>query len=249
MSRERRRDWVGVSDRELLEVRLCELGLRLEETPLLAGVERLWRELEAAGLRFRPHVWLSTDWFAPDGVPGFAVPFFLAHPRLVRLERGQMGEVEGGTSDACMKLMRHETAHALDFAYGLHRRRGWREHFGSYSEPYRRTYVPRRSSRRYVHNLEHWYAQSHPAEDFAETFAVWLRPRSAWRRRYAGWPALAKLEYVDRLVREIAGAPPRVRSRERTDSLPSLRMTLGEYYRRKRARYNGAPRGRLEYFR
>ncbi len=226
--------WAELSDEELLDVRLANLGLRVEGSVLEERVARLGDELDRAGIRFRPNVWLSTDWFSPHGIPGFAVPFFLAHPRLTRLERRQMIEAEGGNRVWCMKLLRHETGHALDTAYRLHWRRSWREQFGSAGEPYYRTYIPEPGSRRYVHNLDDYYAQSHPIEDFAETFAVWLRSRGRWRSRYAGWPAFRKLEYVDFLIKEIAGRPPVVRSRERTDSLPRIRMTLRDYYRRKK---------------
>jgi hypothetical protein len=222
---------------ELLDLRLCDFDLRIEGTPLEQRVQQLHGELERAGLRFRPHVWLSTEWFSPEGVPGFAIPFFLAHPRLVRLERQQMLEVEGGRRSWCIKLLRHETGHALDTAYRLHQRRRWREHFGPVGAPYRASYVPDPKSRRYVMNLDGFYAQSHPVEDFAETFAVWLQPGSRWRTRYAGWPAMNKLRYLDVLMREIADRAPPVRSRERTDSLPRLRITLREYYRRKREHY------------
>lgn len=218
-------------------MRLARLGLRFESSPLAPRVARLGDELGRAGLRFRPSVWLSTDWFSPHGVSGFAIPFYLAHPRLVRLERRQMLEAEGANEGWCMKLLRHETGHALDTAYRLHRRKRWREHFGRAGAPYRRTYVPEPGSRDYVHHLDHYYAQSHPIEDFAETFAVWLRARGRWRSQYRGWQALSKLEYVDSLMREIADRRPVVRSQERTDSLPTLRMTLRDYYRRKKAVY------------
>jgi hypothetical protein len=228
---------VSLDDEALLDVRLSRLRLRAQDGILGERIARLGQELEHAGLRFRPSVWLSTDWFSPDDVPGFAVPFYLAHPRLARLERRFMLEAEGLPRGWCMKLLRHETGHALDTAYGLHRRREWREHFGPVSVPYRNSYVPQHDSRAFVHNLDYWYAQSHPAEDFAETFAVWLRSRGRWRTRYKGWPALHKLLYVDRLMREIASERPRVGSRERPDSLPTLRLTLREYYRRKQAHY------------
>jgi hypothetical protein len=236
-ARGRRRQpwWAALPAQELLEVRICDLGLRLEATPLAARVEHLHAELARAGFRFRPHAWLSTAWFSPDGVPGFAVPFYLAHPRLAALERAHMFEVEGGTRESCAKLLRHEAGHALDTAYRLHLRRDWRESFGPASTPYRRGYVPRPDSRRYVQHLERYYAQSHPIEDFAETFAVWLGGRGRWRREYAGWPALRKLEYVDALMREVRDLEPRVHSRERSESLPSVRITLREFYRRRRA--------------
>jgi hypothetical protein len=236
-AKSRRHAWARLPTQELLDVRLCDLGVSASDPPLGDRVARLHRELAAAGFRFRPSVWLSTTWFSPTGVPGFAIPFYLAHPRLRRLEQQMMVEVEGGTERACLRLLRHETAHALDHAYGLHRRPRWRRQFGAPGVSYRSTYVPRPASRAYVIHLDNWYAQSHPLEDFAETFAVWLAPRSGWRRRYRGWPALRKLEYVDELMREIAPRPPRHRSRERTESLPQLGMTLREYYRRKQSHY------------
>jgi hypothetical protein len=218
-------------------VRLCDLDLQISGTALERRVERLWAELERAGLRFRPYVWLSTDWFTPDGSTGFAIPFYLAHPRLCRLEHAQMLEAEGSTADWCMRLLRHETGHALDNAYHLHRRRDWRETFGRYGEPYLLDYRPRTDSRDHVHNLGYWYAQSHPAEDYAESFAVWLQPQPRWNKAYAGWPALRKLERLDAILREIGPRRPLKRTRDRPDSAPRLKTTLREYYRRKKALY------------
>jgi len=237
----RSRDWAALPDEELLDVRFRDLGLRLEGSPIEARIERLKAELERQGVRFRPHFWISTDWFSPDGVPGVAVPFYVAHPRLKRLERNQMLDVEGGTEEWCMKLLRHETAHALDSAHRLHRRKEWRETFGRYTQPYTAFYRPRPFSKRFVLHLDSWYAQSHPAEDWAETFAVWLQPGSQWRKRYAGWPAIRKLEYVDRLMAEVGPRAAAVRCRERTDALGSQTKTLREYYEHKRERY-GADR-------
>jgi len=239
LSAHRRREpaWVSLPDEELLDRRISRLGLRIAGTVLEKRVDALARALERAGLRFRPHVWLSTDWFSPEGVPGLAMPFYLAHPRLVALERRQMLEAEGSSGPACLKLLRHETGHAIDTAYRLHHRKRWREHFGPASRPYRATYVPRPGSRNFVHHLDDYYAQSHPVEDFAETFAVWLARPGRWRREYQDWPALRKLGYVDELMVEIADQPARVRCRERTDSVGTLNMTLREYYARKKAHY------------
>jgi hypothetical protein len=218
-------------------VRLCDLDLSLEGSWVEPRLERLLCELADRRVRFRPHFWISTDWFSPDGVPGLAVPFYVVHARLRALERRQIGDVEGGTHEWCMRLLRHEAAHALDTALGLHRRKDWRAIFGPWSRPYTAHYQPRPYSRSFVEHLDHGYAQSHPAEDWAETFAVWLRPGDQWRRRYAGWPALRKLEYVERLLAEVGRQAPRHRSRERTDALGGLRTTLREYYAEKRQRY------------
>jgi hypothetical protein len=183
-------------------------------------------------------VWLSTDWFTPDGLTGFAVPFYLAHPRLARLERAKMLEVEGGTHAWCMRLLRHEAAHALDNAYRLRERQRYARVFGAPARPYRESYVPSPQSRRYVHNLDQFYSQSHPVEDFAETFSVWLQPGSRWRTTYRGWPALAKLEYVDALMHEIMDRAPLVRTRGREETLATQKTTLREHYAAKQARYD-----------
>src|SRR3989441_3620525 len=165
-------EWAGWTDDELLELRVSQLGVTIEGSSLEPRIEELNRNLELRGLSFRPHVWLSNEWFTPDGVPGIAVPFYLAHPRLAKLELDQMLEVEGGTPDWCMRILRHEAGHALENAYRLRRLRRRQQVFGRSSEPYPKYYRPRPYSRSFVRHLDVWYAQSHPDEDFAETFAV-----------------------------------------------------------------------------
>ena len=226
-----------MTDEQLLDLRFSDLPLTIEGTPLEQRLDRLHNELERRRITFRPHVWLSEEWFTPDGVPGFAIPFYLAHPRLIRLERRQMLEVEGGSERECLRIMRHETGHALDNAYRLHSTRDYRKLFGSFSRPYPDFYKPLPKSRDFVLHLGAWYAQAHPAEDFAETFAVWLARGSRWRRRYQGWPALRKLEYVDTLIRKIGVAQPLNESRRKVETLARTTTTLREHYRLKRAHY------------
>ncbi|HUF74119.1 MAG TPA: putative zinc-binding metallopeptidase [Gammaproteobacteria bacterium] len=223
--------WSGLSDAELLEWRFRDLGLKASNSALAPDIDHLYATLERRGIRFRPHVWLSTDWFSPDGIPGIAVPFFAVHPRLAQLERKMRGEAEGGSRRWRRRILRHEAGHALDTAYGLRRRADWRTVFGRASKPYPQDYSARPASRRFVLHLGHWYAQSHPTEDFAETFAVWLQPKARWRRDYAGWPALEKLEYVDSLMAEVAGRRPRNTDRSVVWGLSDNRRTLREHYR------------------
>lgn len=229
--------WEKSTTQELLEWRLCDLGVELQGTWLEDPIERLYTELKARNLRVRPHCWLSEEWFSPDGIPGIAIPFYLAHPRLKRLERSQILEVEGGTHAECIRLLRHEAGHAIHNAFRLHRRKKWRALFGSSTEPYPDYYRPNPGSRRFVVHLPYWYAQSHPDEDFAETFAVWLTPGSLWKRKYQGWQALRKLRYVDQLMKELAGEKPPIRSRARPDPVHRIKTTLADHYRAKRARY------------
>jgi len=230
--------WAILPDDRLLDLRLCDLGVKIEGTELESLIDRLYRELRRRDITYRPYFWLSNEWFTPDAHSGVAIPFYLAHPRLRQLERRQMLEVEGGTAASCMRILRHEVGHVLDNAYRLHRRKRYREVFGNWSDPYPEFYQPKPYSRSYVVHLDMWYAQAHPAEDFAETFAVWLRPGSNWRQRYAGWPAREKLQYVDDLMAsDVAGQQPAVVTRRYSKPLKDLRQTLREHYKEKRLHY------------
>jgi hypothetical protein len=216
---------------------MCDLDLRIEGTALEERVQALHADLRTRGLDFRPHVWLSDEWFCPDGVAGIAIPFYLAHPRLMRLERTQMLEVEGGTSEWCLQILRHEAGHAIENAFGLRKRPRRIQLFGDTEIPYPDHYEPRLYSRRFVVHLDGGYAQAHPDEDFAETFAVWLDPETDWRAEYQGWPALRKLAYVDEVMGEIKGTKPPARRPRTVDPLSSLRSTLRKHYDARRAHY------------
>ena len=226
-----------LSDEQLLDLRMSDLDVSIEDSSLASRIDQLNDELAARDLNFRPHFWLSDDWFSPDGVPGIAIPFYLAHPRLIRLERKQLLEVEGGTREGCMKILRHEAGHAIDTAFKLRRKARYRQLFGKASQPYPETYQPTPSSRDYVLHLDMWYAQAHPLEDFAETFAVWLRPGSRWRTRYQDWPAIEKLKFVDGFMKSIRGTKPQIISRKKIDPISRMRKTLRTHYRRKREHY------------
>lgn len=232
-----KKDISKLTDAELLELRFCDLPSSIKDSILSDRIKKLLDELAAKGLCFKPHFWVSNEWFSPDGVPGIAVPFYLMHPRLIKLERSQMYAVEGRREGECMKILRHEAGHAIDFAYRLHRKKSWRSVFGNYSKPYPQTYTPKPLSKRYVQHLDDWYAQAHPAEDFAETFAVWLTPGKRWKKTYAGWPAFKKLEFVDNLMDEIKDTPPPVDNKETVEPIAENRMTLRQHYKRRRDFY------------
>ncbi|HLN08331.1 MAG TPA: putative zinc-binding metallopeptidase, partial [Xanthobacteraceae bacterium] len=229
--------WAALPDEDLLQLRLKDLQVTVEGTWLEGCLADLHDELDQRGLRVRPHAWISDEWFSPDNTPGIAIPFYLAHPRLIRLERRKIIDVEGGTVPECMRILRHEAGHVLQHSYQLQRRGRWRELFGRSSTRYPSYYRPNPASKHYVQHIRLWYAQSHPDEDFAETFAVWLRPRSNWRKRYDGWPVLRKLQYVDELMIEIATEKPVLTRRLQVDPLSRLTTTLAEHYRKKQARY------------
>ena len=217
--------------RELLPRRISELGLRLEGSTLEKSVQQLYAELAARGLkRFRPGVYLSDEWACPDREPVIGVPFYLADPKLAELERA-VNDIEDERE--ILMYLRHEAGHAFNYAYQLYETLEWRALFGDFETPYDDHYTPVPFSRRFVRHIAGWYAQKHPDEDFAETFAVWLTPDGDWAHRYKGWPALAKLEYVDRVARELADEPPRKALEVAVRELPveEMKSTLEQFYR------------------
>lgn len=230
-------NWVDLPDEELLNFRLADLPIQIAGTVLESRIAQLRAELEAQHLRVPLHCYLSDEWFTPDGSVAMAVPFYLAHPRLEKLEKAQMFAVEGGEHEWCMRILRHEAGHVVDNAYKLRLRRQRRALFGPSTDPYPEFYTPKPYSKSFVLHLDAWYAQSHPDEDFAETFALWLTPQSNWEQRYVGWPALKKLEYVDSLMRSLRGKRAVVERIDEMDPLRRSRRTLRQHYKAKRRHY------------
>lgn len=229
--------WAALGDDELLEKKISHLGLKLEATELQPLIQQLYDELSAKGLVFLPPCHVGDEWFVPVGIPAIFIPFFLVNDRLRKLERKMILEVEGETPEWFMKLMRHEAGHAYSYAYQLYKKKRWQQTFGLASTEETDFYRPRPYSRSYVVHLDDWYAQSHPDEDFAETFAVWLTPGLDWRERYKDWGALPKLEYVDELMRSLAGKPPVHQPEYHVKDYDFLNIKLKTHYAKKRKLY------------
>jgi hypothetical protein len=224
-------EWLAERAR-ILKASIDQLGLRIEGTYLEQLVTRLYGELEAAGIRFKPKVYLADEWACPDGVPVIGIPFYLADEKLSRIEDEIMDGIEASSEDTVLAYLRHEAGHAINYAYRLHELPEWNRVFGEYSAPYRDDFVPTPFSRNYVRHIPGFYAQKHPDEDFSETFAVWLTPGSRWQEVYRGRGAYEKLEYVDRLMREIGDKPPVVTGEDYDFAADALVHSLDEHYRR-----------------
>ena len=213
----------------LLGRKISELGLTIRGTRVERLVAELYRELAAKSVAFRPAVYLSDQWGCPDGTPLIGVPFYLVDERLQRIE----SEMSAGVEDdaEAMRYMRHECGHAINYAFSLYERPEWLTTFGRFSQPYRERYRADPFSREFVRHILGWYAQKHPDEDFAETFAVWMTPGLDWRREYAGWPALSKLEFVDRVMSELGSNAPAAPN-PTVDDLPveSMHYTVAQHY-------------------
>ena len=212
----------------ILGKQVRELNLKIEGSPLEKFVHQLYRELEQKGLKkFRPLCYLTDEWGCPSGEPVVGIPFYLADAQLSALEK-EMNDLEDPRE--IMMYLRHEAGHAFNYAYLLYRSPEWRELFGSFRRSYRDNYRPIPFSRKYVRHMAGWYAQKHPDEDFAETFAVWLTPRSNWRKKYKWWPAMPKLRYMERIAKHVGNLdPPRRRGRPDI-TVENMESTVGEFY-------------------
>lgn len=227
-------DWANLTDEQLLQTRICDLKLKIPGTELEPRIEAFYGELGERGIAFKPVCYLGDEWFCPDGASTIAIPFYLAHPRLKKLEEKMMMEVEGGNEAWCMRLLRHEMGHVLNHAYLLDKDKTWQKLFGPPSLDYSENFRARPYSKRFVRHLDGWYAQSHPEEDFAETVAIWLTPGLDWRHKYRGWRALDKLEYVDAVMRKLSGRPSLAASKIKISEASRLRSRLEAYYRKRR---------------
>lgn len=211
---------------------LRELGLKIEGSRLEPLIVEFRRELEQVGIRsLCPRVYLSTEWGVPFGTIAIGVPFYLAHPELVSVHAQAVGHVEGFDEQDILRYLRHEMGHVVNYSYKLYEEEGWVKHFGSITQPYVEEYRPQPFSTRFVRNLPGWYAQKHPDEDWAETFAVWMTPGRDWQREYGDAPeALAKLEYCDQRIAELTDKPPLVTEETVDDDLDEFTYSVTEFY-------------------
>lgn len=221
-----------------------ELGLRVEGTRLAAMIEAIQTELEERGVRrLRPRFYLSTEWGVPFGTIAIAIPFYLGSPELTALHAERNGHVEGETPRQILQYLRHEVGHVVGYAYRLYADREWIRLFGSIERPYVEEYRPMPFSDRYVRHLPGWYAQKHPDEDWAETFAVWLTPGLDWRQEYEGTPALEKLIWCDQTMAQIGGLEPVVALADVDEDVAEIEATLDEYYGHPQSKPREVPRG------
>jgi len=220
-----------------MQTRLCDLGLSIQGTVIQEYIDQFYEELRQKGMQFLPPCYLSDEWFSPNKIGVIAIPFYLAHPKLHSLEKRMMKEVEGGTKPEALKLLRHECGHAYVHAFNLTSKRHWRETFGHPGKAYTEHYKYRPYSKSFVSNLENFYAQSHPEEDFAETFAVWLDPQSGWKELYKNWPVFPKLKYVDELMSSLKDRTVKISKREYYYPIISIKKRLSLHYDRMKKLY------------
>ncbi len=229
---------------ELLNTPVNQLDLKVEDTIFAQAIPVVREELRRAGVRkLEPVFYISTGYGCIAGQPLISLGFYDFHPLLKDLNE----EFRGWRySDAdIFDLLRHECGHAFCYSYKLYRRKDFRDlfdvrgnFFNTYPEKDQYHYNP--WSRSYVNPNGDHYAQKHPDEDFAETFTVWLTPRSSWKKTYKGYPlALNKLRYADRVVREIGRALPAVEVDEgwKIEPYKQVKLTVAQFMKAKPNRY------------
>ena len=217
---------------EILTRRICDFDLRIEGRPLEKVIERFLEELAVRGItRLKPRFYLSDEWGVSEGTVAIGIPFYLADEQLLKVQEIRGGIVEGATEEDILRYLRHEMGHVVNYAYRLYEAEEWTRLFGPMSRPYPETYQTLPFSPDFVRHLPGGYAQRHPDEDWAETFAVWMDPASGWREVYSDSPAaLKKLEYCEDLMLALRNRDPDVTNAELDLDTSEIRKTVQEYY-------------------
>jgi len=217
---------------ELLARRISDFDLRIEGRPLERLIERFRGELTEQGLtRLKPLFYLSDEWGVPEGTVAIGIPFYLADAELTRVHALHGGLVEGDSEEDILRYLRHEMGHVVNYAYRLYTTEEWTQLFGPMSRPYLEQFRVVPFSTEFVRHLPGGYAQKHPDEDWAETFAVWMTPGVDWRARYEDSPgALAKLDACERMIAALREREPDVTDTTIDDEVSGIHRTLQEYY-------------------
>lgn len=218
--------------KDWLSVPIGKLGLSIAGSALEPILADFAAELERVGIRrVKPVFYLSTEWGVPFDTVAVAIPFYLARPELAKLQAERAGFVEGLNRADILRYLRHEMGHVINYAFKLYERDDWMRLFGSIDAEYVEEYKPQPFSRKFVHHLPGWYAQKHPDEDWAETFAVWMTPGLDYEAEYVSWPvALEKLRYCDRIMAELKDREPLVTANDLDEDVSELVHSLDDFY-------------------
>jgi hypothetical protein len=217
---------------EVLSRRICDFDLAIEGRRLGRVVERFQGELRLRGMtRLAPRFYLTDEWGVPEGTVAIGIPFYLADATLIDVQRSRGLLVEGEGDEDVLRYLRHEMGHVVNYAWRLYATEEWTRLFGPMSRPYVEDFAVKPFSPDYVRHLPGGYAQKHPDEDWAETFAVWLTPGLDWRAVYADSAgALAKLEYCERTMAALLERDPEIVDTQIDYEAKDIRLTLQEFY-------------------
>ncbi len=238
---------------ELLNTPINKLDLGIEGTIFGQAIPVVKEELRRSGVtKLEPVFYISTGYGCIAGQPLIALGFYDFHPLLKELNQ-EFRHWRYSDADI-FDLLRHECGHAFCYSYKLYRRKDFRELFDVHGHffntyPEKDTYNYNPWSRNYVNPNGDHYAQKHPDEDFAETFTVWLTPRSGWRSAYRRYPlALKKLRFADRLIKEIGRKPPPV-AVDRSwmlEPYENIKLTVAQFMKAKPSRYYSKTTGYVD---
>lgn len=210
-------------------------------------ISKLYEELKSKGITFRPRVYASDEWFSPDASPTIALPFYLLDKSLtLRAKKELKNDVEGTSKKDFMKLLRHECGHAIETAYNLKYSRTRQRHFGLFSKPYPSGFSPQYQKKGFVDYLGHGYGPSHPSEDFAETFALWLEHGEKAKDLYSEDPlTLSKITAMEKMMNNIKGKSAKNKSKKTYDSHKKMTSSISSFFLEKKAFFRTSEKNKI----
>lgn len=227
----------GLNQDEILALKLKQLKVDISGSWVEPLIKQVFEELESFGLKWRPHIWVSNEWFCPDGVPGVAIPFYLLSKKLIKMEKENVGFIEGHTDISFLKLFRHEVGHAFDNAFKLRNKHLRQSIFGSSKLEYKKYYSPKKYSTSYVKHLPLNYAQAHPDEDFAETFAFVISGKHN-KKFNQSLIVRKKINFILQSLDSAKRSRPKLNNKYKFEELNHDQRTLKSYYRQRRKDLN-----------
>jgi hypothetical protein len=217
---------------EILELRIKDLKLEFTSEQKKT-FQDLFLLLRQNNIDWKPHIWMSDEWFSPDGVSGFAVPFVLAHKKLIQLEVLFLGECEGRNKSEFIKLCCHETGHAIDNAYKLRLNKTRQNIFGLTSKKYPNSYKPKPESKNYISFLGDHYAQAHPDEDWAETFGYFITRGKDYDKKHNS-VVLDKLNCMEGIIKSLPNKNHKNNTQRTPNNIKNDCRTVRQYLIEKR---------------
>ncbi len=221
---------------EVFQTPICDLTLSFEGNGLATAMNALRDEVRAKGLQFWPNWYFGDDDFwTTDRAISVNVPWFLGDD-IVRLAVASRGTQY--TDDDLLRILRHEYAHALLYAFEGWKHWHWVQAFGDFDKEYTEDWEPDASKDAdFVAHLDRpgtggllHYAQKHPDEDWAETFATWIS--GEWQAQMETGSDLRKkkiLTVQDLVSRGFFYGEPIVKNLGRRTPSTRNAMTVGEY--------------------
>lgn len=223
---------------EFLLTPISYIPLQIKNSPLERLIKEILQEIRRKNLLMTPEFYLSDEFGCVQNTATIGIPFYLAHPDLQELDRlvgSQKGQIL--TEGHIKSILRHECGHAFFYTYEVYKKNKALKIFGDFDSRSisLQNIVP--DSDDYVDYLARCgtasagYSQTHPEEDFADTFGACVDPN--FKKTSVQGMAVKKLDYAKDLMQKYAGKNISGLAHEFHKPASEIKETLESFFRRR----------------